>query len=169
MQNQTASVRSAKPQEPHRHRRVAASFNPCVERTGTSRSGHPQLGHQRRLVAITPVNADTLSRQAIRLAQRKSRKAGRALRREEVLRLKVQTVEPWKRMLIIGMGLLGGVFSYVCYRGHAPVWIWGGFGLCSVAIILCGAFGRKAYLDRELQKLTDDISARILDAIGNAL
>jgi hypothetical protein len=112
---------------------------------------------------------DTLSRQAIRLAQRKCRKAGRALTREEVLRLHVQTVEPWKRVFVILLGLSGGVFSFVCYRGGAPIWIWTSFGLGSLAIILCGALGRKAYLDRELQKLKDDGPTRILDAISNAL
>jgi hypothetical protein len=44
--------------------------------------------------ATTTMNPEILSRQAIRLAQRKSRKAGRPLTREEVLRLHVQTVEP---------------------------------------------------------------------------
>jgi len=112
---------------------------------------------------------DTLSRQAIRLAQRKSRKAGRALSREEILRLYVQTVEPWKRILIIAIGLLGGAFSFVCYRLGAPVWIWAAFSLCSGIIVLCGAFGRKAYLDRELKKMGGEGPTRILDAIINGL
>lgn len=115
------------------------------------------------------MNPATLSRQAIRLAQRKSGKAGRALTREEVLRLRVQTVDSWKRILIIVMGLLGGGFTFMCYRGGAPMWVWVGFGLCSVVVVLCGVFGRKAYLDRELEKMTDEGPRRILDAISNAL
>lgn len=112
---------------------------------------------------------DTLSRQTIRLAQRKSRKAGRALTREEVLRLHVQTVETWKRILIIVFGLLGGALSFVSYRAGVPVWVWVVFGTCSLTIVVCGVCGRKAYLDRELEKLTDDGSGKILDAISNAL
>lgn len=115
------------------------------------------------------MNPDILSRQAIRLAQRKSRKAGRPLTREEVLRLHVQTVEPWKRIVIAVMGLLVGTFAFICFRGGAPWWIWVPFGLGSAFIVLCGAFGKKAYIDRELKKMSDDGPRRILDAISNAL
>ena len=115
------------------------------------------------------MNPDTLSRQAIRLAQRKSRKAGRALTRDEVLRLYVQTVEPWKRIVIAVLGLLAGTFAFVCFRGGAPWWIWVPFALGSVFIVLCGAFGKKAYIDHELKKMSDDGPSRILDAISNAL
>lgn len=121
------------------------------------------------VVGITVMNSDALSRQAIRLAQRKGEKAGRPLSREEILRLRVQTVEPWKRILIMAIGLLAGVFSFVCYRFGAPVWIWAALTLCSVIILLFGAFGRKAYLDRELQKMRVDGPTRILDAIINGL
>ncbi|MBL9167470.1 MAG: hypothetical protein JNN07_06985 [Verrucomicrobiales bacterium] len=115
------------------------------------------------------MNSDALSRQVMRLAQRKSRKVGRVLTREEILRLHVQTVEPWKRILIFAMGLLVGAFSFLCFRVGAPVWIWVGFALCSAVIVLCGAFGRKAYLDRELQKMKDEGATRLLDAIINGL
>jgi hypothetical protein len=115
------------------------------------------------------MNANTLSRQAIRLAQRKTKKAGRALTREEVLRLTVQTIEPWKRILFVVLGLPIAGLSFMCYRGGAPVWIWVAFALCSLVLVLCGAFGRKAYLDRELQKLRDEGPTRVLDAIVNAL
>jgi hypothetical protein len=115
------------------------------------------------------MNPAILSRQAIRLAQRKSRKAGRPLTREEVLRLHVQTVEPWKRIFITVMGLLAGAFAFVCFRGGAPWWIWVPFTLGSVFIVLCGTFGKKAYIERELKKMSDDGPSRILDAIINAL
>ena len=81
----------------------------------------------------------------------------------------VQTVELWKRGLVIVIGLLAGAFSFLCYRGGAPVWFWAVAAACSSAIILVGIVGRKAYLDRELQKLTEDGPVRILDAIINAL
>ena len=115
------------------------------------------------------MNSEKLSRQAIRLAQRKSLKAGRLLTREEILRLRVQTVESWKRILIITLGLLGLAFSFLCFRHGAPWWIWTAFALCSTIVVFCGAFGRKAYLDRELQKMKDEGPTRVLDAIINAL
>ena len=67
------------------------------------------------------------------------------------------------------MGLLVGALAYTCYRGGAPWWIWVLFGLGCIFIILCGILGRKSYIDRELQKLTANGSARLLDAIINAL
>lgn len=112
---------------------------------------------------------EALSRQAIRLAQRKGRKAGRPLTREEILTLHVQTLEPWKRALVILVGLLAALFAFICCRGGAPLWFWALAGGCAMAIMLAGAFGRKAYLERELQKLAEDAPRRILDAITNAL
>jgi hypothetical protein len=112
---------------------------------------------------------DALSRQAIRLAQRESRKAGRPLTREEILALHVQTLEPWKRGVVIAIGLLAAAFAVACYRGGAPLWFWGTAAAGALTIILAGAIGRKAYLERELQKLTEDAPRRILDAISNAL
>ncbi len=115
------------------------------------------------------MNPDTLSRQAIRLAQRKASKAGRLLTREEILHLRVQTVESWKRILFITLGLLVGAFSFLCFRLEAPWWLWAAFALGSAIIVFLGAFGRKACLDRELQKLKDEGPTTVLDAILNAL
>ena len=115
------------------------------------------------------MRADALSRQAIRLAQRKSRKAGRPLTREEILVLRVQILEPWKRGVVIAIGLLAAAFAVVCYHGGAPLWFWAIAAGCALAIILAGALGRKAYLERELHKLTEDAPRRILDTISNAL
>ena len=121
------------------------------------------------MVRPKTMNPDRLSRQAIRLAQRKSAKLGRPLTEDEVLRLSVQTVEPWKRISIAVLGLLVGSFAAVCYRGGAPWWIWVAFGLTSAFVVLCGLSGRKAYIDRELQKLSKEGPRRILDAISNAI
>jgi hypothetical protein len=115
------------------------------------------------------MRAETLSRQAIRLAVRESQKAGRPLKPEEILALRIQTLEPWKRGLVILIGLLTGAFAYISYRGGAPLWFWALAAGCAVGIILLGTFGRKTYLDRELKKLTEDAPRRMLDAISNAL
>ena len=68
-------------------------------------------------------------------------------------------------MVIVGMGLFIGAFSFFCYQIGAPVWIWAAVGLGSAIFIGCGVFGRKAYLDRELQKMKGEGPARLLDAI----
>ncbi|MBN9690497.1 MAG: hypothetical protein J0M24_09670 [Verrucomicrobia bacterium] len=60
------------------------------------------------------MNTEKLTRQAIRLAQRESRKRGRPLTKEEVLKLRVQTVDPWVRVLLTltGVALAGlGIWS----------------------------------------------------------
>jgi hypothetical protein len=115
------------------------------------------------------MTADLLSRQAIRLAVRKSRKAGRPLTEQEIRRLRIQTVEPWKRAVAIGTGLLWAGFAYLCYHGGAPVWFWIPSGMLAGAAVMAGAIGSRSYLDRELRKLQADGPIMVLDAIINAL
>lgn len=79
--------------------------------------------------------------------------------------MRVQTTEPWTRIVVSAVGLLVGTFSFFCYQIGAPVWIWATVGLGSAIFIGCGVFGRKAYLDRELQKMKGEGPARLLDAI----
>lgn len=86
---------------------------------------------------------ESLSRRAIRLAQRKGRKAGRPLTREEILALRVQTVEPWQRALVIFLGLLAAGFAFLCCRSGAPVWFGLAAGAAAAAAILIGLFGKK--------------------------
>ena len=115
------------------------------------------------------MSPETLSRQAIRLARRKSIKAGHPLTREEILRLQIQTVEPWKRIVIILIGIVFGFFALWSYQSDARIWVLILFGVCSLGIAICGAFGRKSYIDRELKKLADDGPTQVLDAIINGL
>ena len=115
------------------------------------------------------MNTGTLTRQAIRLAQRESAKLGRSLTRDEVLKLHVQTVEPWKRLLFVTLGLSIIAFAVLCYLMDAPWWIWIPFGLGGTAVVVIGTVGKKAYLARELGKLHDEGPTRVADAILNAL
>jgi hypothetical protein len=115
------------------------------------------------------MNPDNLTRQAIRLAQRESRKRGHALARDEVLRLTIQTVEPWKRALfaLLGLGVVG--FAWFCYFAGAPWWVWAPGGVGGMIVVVLGLVGRKEYLDRELQKMSKEGPTRITDAVLNAL
>lgn len=115
------------------------------------------------------MNPDNLTRQAIRLAQRESRKRGRVLSREEVLRLSVQTMDPWKRAFVAAWGLPGLGLAWLGQHHGALWWFWAPCGLAGVAVLILGAVGRKSYLDRELQKLAREGPTRVLDAVLNAL
>ena len=115
------------------------------------------------------MNPERLTRQAIRLAQREARKRGHVLSREEVLRLTVQTVDPWKRALFVIFGLSGLGFAWSCHYAGAPWWIWAPFGGGGAAFVILGLVGKKDYLDRELQKMTKHGPTGIVDAITLAL
>ena len=115
------------------------------------------------------MTADRISRQALRLALRKSKKAGRPLTREEVMRLKVQSVEPWKRWVFVVAGLVSGAIALGCYRANGPGWVWVLFSLCSLLLIAFGIFGKRKHLDRELKKFAADGPTAFVDGILNAL
>lgn len=70
------------------------------------------------------MNTEKLTRQAIRLAQRESRKRGRPLTKEEVLKLSVQTVDPWVRVLLALAGVALASFGIWLLTREA-----GGLGL----------------------------------------
>lgn len=115
------------------------------------------------------MNSDRFTRQAIRLAQRESQKRGHVLTREEVLHLSVQTVDPWKRVVFIILGLAVFGFGWFCHFVGAPWWLWAPFGIGGVVFVVIGLIGKKEYLDRELQKMHKDGPTRIADAIFNSL
>lgn len=112
------------------------------------------------------MNPQFLTRQAIRRAQRESKKRGHILTREEILQLRIQTVAPWARIvfILVGLGGLG-----LAFLPHAPWWFRAMFGAGAAALILFGTFGKQAYLDQELQKLGEEGPTRILDTIVTSL
>ena len=112
---------------------------------------------------------DRISRQALRLALRKSKKAGRPLTREEVMRLKVQTVEPWKRWVFVAAGLVSGAIAFACYRTGGPAWVWVLFGFCAAALVGFGIFGKRRHLDRELKRFAAEGPTAIIDGILNGV
>lgn len=121
------------------------------------------------LLGTLNMNADRLTRQAIRLAIRKSKKAGRPLTREEILKLPVQTVETRKRVFVVCVGIGAGAIAFLCHRDGA-LWASGLFGLGSLFLLLGGAFGRRAYLDKELKKMTPaGVADSIVTGIINGL
>jgi fatty acid desaturase len=117
------------------------------------------------------MNPQTLTRQAIRRAQREARKRGRALTKEEVLKLRVQTANPWARVFFVTAGLAAAGISALCYSKSGPWWVTGLFVLVGVALIGFGVFGRRDQVERELKKITaermaDAVLTGILDGIA---
>lgn len=112
---------------------------------------------------------ERLSRQAIRAIQRKSRKTGHPLTREEVVRLPIQTAEPWKRIGVIVFGVLLGLLAHVFRGSDGPRWLWLATGTCSLTLVLIGWFGKTGRIGREISKVPDDWPRIIVDAISNAL
>jgi hypothetical protein len=116
------------------------------------------------------LNTQTLTRQAIRRAQREAKKRGRALTKEEVLKLQVQTTNPWARVLFVVTGLGAMGIGVACHSSGGPWWVTAGFALTGLWLVGFGAFGRKELLERELKKMTpgrvaDSVLSNILDGI----
>jgi hypothetical protein len=117
------------------------------------------------------MNPQTLTRQAIRRAQREAGKRGRALTKEEVLKLRVQTAHPWARVLFVTAGLGAAGIGALSYSESGPWWVTALFALVGVALIGFGVFGRKDQVERELKKMTaekvaDAVLTGILDGIA---
>jgi hypothetical protein len=132
---------------------------------------HAQLAIAELLSLGGSMNPQTLTRHAIRRAQREARKRGRALTKEEVLELRVQTANPWARVLFVTLGLGAAGIVALCYSESGPWWVTGLFAIVGVALIGFGVFGRKDQVERELKKMTaermaDAVLTGILDGIS---
>ncbi len=94
---------------------------------------------------------------------------GRPLSEQELLRLRIQTVAPWKRAVFVSIGFLIGAVAFACDLAAAPMWISVPSGLAAVSIGAAGALGSRGYLDAELKKLRHEGPSTVLGAIGNGL
>jgi fatty acid desaturase len=116
------------------------------------------------------LNTQALTRQAIRRAQREAKKQGRALTKEEVLKLHVQTTSAWARTFFVVTGLIGVGIAVICHSSGGPWWITALFALAGLWQVGLGVFGRKELLERELKKVTpgrvaDSVLSNILDGL----
>lgn len=101
-----------------------------------------------------------LERAALREAQKAMRRPGdRPFSREDFSRLRIQTVEPWKRFLLglIALGLAGlGINAWL----NAPIAVaWILFALAA-GVLLFAIFGRKRKIDTTLDSI--DLSGIIV-------
>ncbi len=116
------------------------------------------------------MNTQTLTRQAIRRAQREAKKRGRALTKEEVLKLHVQTTSAWARVVFIVTGLGAVGIGLAGYSNGGPWWAAALFALTGLWLVGMCVFGRKELLERELKKVTpervaDSVLTNILDGL----
>jgi hypothetical protein len=116
------------------------------------------------------VNPQALTRQAIRRAQREAKKRGRALTKDEILKLHVQTTNLWMRILFTVIGLCAVGIGVACHDEGAPWWGTTLFALPGLVFVGFGVFGRKELLERELKRVTpgkaaDAVLTGILDGL----
>lgn len=113
-----------------------------------------------------------IERTALRAAQKEiQRNDGKPLTRDELLDLKIQSVEPWKRVLL---GVLGGI-PMVCGAiaatrtdgGEFVVWI--GVTLFGLIFFCIGLFGRRRTVDECLSQLGEGLAEGVIRLIAAAL
>ena len=82
------------------------------------------------------------------------------------LALRVQTVEPWKRIVCVLLGLLFGTFAAWLADDHqGALWAAGFFGILAVIAVAVGAIGWKRPVDAVLNATSELIFRRILDVL----
>jgi hypothetical protein len=119
------------------------------------------------------VHQEELTRQVIRAAQRKSRKLGRPLTRDDVVKLRVQTVEPWKRIVLVALGLGMGGLAAFCFMHEEGRWFGALFGIGSLIMVWCGIRGSKKEVESLLKSFADsaadNAASRLLEGLLDGL
>jgi len=107
-----------------------------------------------------------LERSALREAQKAFRDRSRAeVKLEEFLALRVQTVEWWKRLLAILLGLGAMGFAGWSIATGFNVWITLFFGGLGLIVFGCGLVGWKESVEGALEASADALFNRLLDAL----
>ncbi len=107
-----------------------------------------------------------LERSALREAQKAFRDRSRAeVKLEEFLALRVQTVEWWKRLLAILLGLGAMCFAGWSLATGFNVWITLIFGGLGLIVFGCGLIGWKESVEGVLNASADALFNRLLDAL----
>lgn len=102
------------------------------------------------------------SRTLRRALARDSRKQ---LDKAEACRLRVQTVEPWKRILCLVLGAASLLASWLAQQAGADLWIVLLLGAVGVVCMFIGTFGRKKTIDSVLDSTANAIVSGILDGL----
>ena len=107
-----------------------------------------------------------LEQSARRAATRAKNRAGRkALTIQDVRQLKIQTVEPWKRVVLFVFGVLFGGAGVVTLTEDIA-WVGGLLLVVAFALISIALIGRKKTIERVLDVIdVGDILSGIVDLI----
>jgi len=107
-----------------------------------------------------------LERSALREAQKAFRDRSRAeVKLAEFLALRVQTVEWWKRLLAMLLGLCAMGFAGWSLATGFNVWITAVFGPIGLAVFLAGLIGWKEPVEDVLSASANALFNRLLDAL----
>ena len=107
-----------------------------------------------------------LERSALREAQKAFRDRSRAeVKLEEFLALRVQTVEWWKRLLAILLGLGAMGFAGWSLATGFNLWIALLFGVLGFGVFLGGLIGWKESVEGVLNASAEALFNRLLDAL----
>lgn len=107
-----------------------------------------------------------LERAALREAQKAFRDRSRAeVQLEEFLALRVQTVEWWKRLLAMLVGLAAMSFAGWSLATAFNVWLAIVFGIVGLGVFLGGLIGWKESVESVLNTSADALFNCLLDAL----
>ncbi len=107
-----------------------------------------------------------LERSSLREAQKAFRDRSRAeVKLEEFLALRVQTVEWWKRLLAILLGLGAMSFAGWSLATGFNLWIAVGFSIVGLGVFLGGLVGWKESVEGVLNASAYALFNRLLDAL----
>lgn len=116
--------------------------------------------------------AKYLERAALREAKREVfRRDGKPLTRDELLELRIQSVEPWKRILLSVIGAIALTFgSLITVKCNGPEYV-GGLvvALLGLAAFLNGLFGRRRTVEECLRQVGEALTNNVIEFLCQAL
>jgi hypothetical protein len=117
-----------------------------------------------------PRRARYLERAALREAQKALRREGKeSFTRDELLQLRIQSVEPWKRIVLGTLGTAcSGTGVYVLFEKDA---MFGGLFLVvfGIVFLLIGLIGHRKTIESCLEAIGNEPANGVIEAVFNAL
>ena len=106
-----------------------------------------------------------LEQSALREAQKAIRSRGDNFKKEDLGRLRIQTLEPWKRIIALLIGSFFAVLTFIAIRGDYHIVALILFPAFALLFIGAGVLGYRKPVDAVIDAAADAALSRILDAI----
>jgi hypothetical protein len=106
-----------------------------------------------------------LEQSALREAQKAIRSRGDSFKKEDLGRLRIQTLEPWKRIVALLIGIFFSVLTFIAIRDEYHVVALILFPAFGLLFIGAGVWGYRKPVDAVIDAAADAAFSRILDAI----